>query len=82
MSESQKEEIKKIIANTLGGNFAKEGVDDDLKLVGNVLDSMAVTQVITALEENMGFMFDEEDLSAETFESVESLVSVVMGKLE
>ncbi len=44
-------------------------------------DSMAVVSIITALEEEYGFVVDDDEISAEVFESVGSLASFVEEKL-
>ena len=43
-------------------------------------DSMAVVSVLTVLEENYGFFVDDDDVDAETFETVGSLVRFVEEK--
>ena len=52
---------------------------EDTKLRGSLLqlDSMAIVSVITALEEQLGFEFPEDQLDGAIFESVGSLVSCV-----
>jgi len=42
--------------------------------------SMAVVMVITSLEETMGVTVDDDEISAETFESIGSLVNFVEAK--
>jgi len=74
-------EIKKIIVHSIGGNISIDSLSDDFQLVGNILDSMAVTTLIIALEEHFGFMFDDEDLDAESFETTNSLSELVERKL-
>lgn len=53
-------------------------------LLGSIpeFDSMAVVSVITALEDNYGFVVDDDEIEAETFETIGSLVSFVENKLE
>ena len=41
---------------------------------------MAVLSVLTGIEEYFGIEFDDDDVSAESFESVGSLVSLVIEK--
>ncbi len=81
MTQDLKEQIKKIIAQSVGGEYRTKPIPDDMKLVGNLLDSMAVNSLIVALEEHFGFAFEDEDLSAESFESVQSLVELVQKKV-
>jgi acyl carrier protein len=45
------------------------------------LDSMAVATIIGALEEQFGIVIDDEELSAEIFETVGSLAEFVDQKL-
>jgi acyl carrier protein len=75
-----KRKVKAVIADTVGGEYRGKEIPDDLKLVGNILDSMAVTKLVVALEENFGFAFEDEDLSAEAFETVSSLYDLVLKK--
>jgi len=57
-------------------------MDKTTELLGGIpeFDSMAVVMVITALEETMGVVVDDDEISAETFESIGSLVSFVEAK--
>lgn len=43
-------------------------------------DSMAVVSLVTAMEERFGITIDDDDLTAETFETVGSLLAFVQGK--
>jgi acyl carrier protein len=45
------------------------------------LDSMAVVNLITGLEERFGIVIDDDDIDGSTFESVGSLVDFVAGKV-
>jgi acyl carrier protein len=55
---------------------------DDTPLLGNLaeLDSMAVANVLTSLEERFGFTIDDDEIDGSTFESVGRLVAFVRGK--
>lgn len=44
------------------------------------LDSMAVVQVIAALQERFALEFDDDELSGEAFASVGALAALVAGK--
>ncbi len=74
-------EIKTVISNTVGSSVVPEPLADDYPLVGNLLDSLAVTNLIVALEEHFGFVFDDDELSAEAFENVLTLAELVSGKI-
>jgi len=75
-------EIKNIIRTTIGGNIVPNPLPDDYGLVGNVFDSLAVTRLIVALEENYGFNFTDDELSAEAFENALSVAELVSAKIE
>jgi len=75
------ENVIDVIINTVGGDIKREMLTEDFKLVGNILDSMAVTNLILTLEDHFGFMFDDDDLSAEAFETVRTLTELVRKKL-
>lgn len=44
-------------------------------------DSMAVVALITALEERLGIVFDDDEIDGERFASVGTLVDLVDSKL-
>ena len=75
-------EIKIIITNTVGSNVVPDPLPDDYPLLGNLLDSLAVTNLIVGLEEYFGFVFDDDELSAESFENVLTINELVSGKYE
>ncbi len=59
-------------------------MDKDTNLLGEIpeFDSMAVVSVITGIEEMFEITIDDDDISADTFETVGSLVDYVEEKLE
>lgn len=81
MSEEIKERVRKLVSQSVGGEYRDKPIPDGMKLIGNLLDSMAVNSLIVALEEEFGFAFEDEDLSAEAFETVESLSDLVRRKI-
>ena len=56
----------------------------DTPLLGAMpeFDSAAVQTVILALEDQFGFIVDEDDLSAELFETVGTLLAYVQGVID
>ena len=74
-------EIKEVIIHSVGSKLTPDDLGLDFQLAGNILDSMAVTNLILALEEHFGFTFADEDLTAEAFETVESLTELVTKKI-
>lgn len=77
------EEIKEIIGSVLQLGENVDGFDSSTQLLGSVpeFDSMAVVSVITAIEDNFGIMIDDDEVSAEIFETVGSLHQFVTGKV-
>lgn len=58
-------------------------LDRDTQLIGSIpeFDSMAVVSIVTALEDNYGFVVDDDEIDASLFETVGSLVDFVGQKL-
>lgn len=77
------EEVKKVIDQVLQLNGRAMDFDRSTGLLGEVpeFDSMAVVTLVTQLEEQFGIMVDDDEISAETFESVGSLADFVDRKL-
>jgi len=75
--------IKQLLIDTLSLDLAVEDMENDLLLLGNIpeFDSMAIVSIITAIEEEFNFMADDDDLSAEVFESVASLICFVEERI-
>ncbi len=76
------EDVRDLLGNVLqlGGRAA--GFDAETRLLGSLpeLDSMAVVTVITALEERYGFVVDDDEISADTFETLGTLAEFVAEK--
>lgn len=68
-------------ALSLGGRSAAFKRDTPLLGALPELDSMAVVALITALEEQLGIVIDDDDIDGQTFQSVGSLVDFVAEKI-
>ncbi len=77
------EEIRQIVGDILQLGDRTDSLESDTALLGNLpeFDSMAVVSVLTALEEQFGIDVDDDDISADTFETLGSLVEFVNEKL-
>lgn len=77
------EEVRNILADVLSLGERKSSLKEDTILLGNIpeLDSMAVVNVITALEEYYDISVDDDEISAKTFETLGSLTRFVEQKL-
>ncbi len=77
------DDVKQILIDIL--NLGEEGhaMNAQTRLLGSIpeLDSMAVVNVITALEEQFGIAVDDDDISAATFETLGTLADFVAAKL-
>lgn len=77
-------EIKQLLIETLSLDITPEEMADDALLLGDIpeFDSMAIVSIITALEENYHFTSADDELTAEVFESVETVVAFVSEHIE
>ncbi len=77
------EEVRNILSDVLSLGELKNSLNEDSVLLGNVpeLDSMAVVNVITALEEHFDIRVDDDEISAGTFETLGTLTRFVEQKL-
>lgn len=77
------EEIRQVVGEVLQLGPRADEMSADTALLGNIpeFDSMAVVSVITTLEEQYGIVVEDDDISAETFETLGHLVAFVNKKL-
>ncbi len=77
------DDVKQILADVLQLGTAVEVFSVSTPLLGSIaeLDSMTVVSLMTSLEGYYGFVIEDDEISAEVFETVGSLVSFVEGKL-
>lgn len=75
--------VKAALGKTLNLEGRSKTFTEATPLFGGVpeFDSMSVLQVIVALEERFGITIEDDDIGAETFETVGSLVALVDRKL-
>ncbi|MDN5869996.1 MAG: phosphopantetheine-binding protein [Nitrococcus sp.] len=77
------EEIRTLLDQVLqlGGRSIR--FSPDTALFGSIpeFDSMAVVSVLTAIEESFGFVIDDDEISAQAFETVGSLAYFVSRKV-
>lgn len=76
-------EVLNILSEVLGLDGRAAAMRRDSPLLGAVpqLDSMAVVNLITTLEERFGFTIADDELDAATFASVGTLADFVETKL-
>ena len=77
------EEVRNILSDVLSLGERRSSLNEDSPLLGAIpeLDSMAVVNVITAIEEHFDITVDDDEISAKTFETVGNLAQFVEQKL-
>ncbi len=77
------DDVRLILADALGLGERAAELTEDSTLIGSIpeFDSMAVVSVITAIEEQFEVSIDDDEVSADTFETLGALVAFVEEKL-
>jgi acyl carrier protein len=75
--------VKRVLQETLQLGDRVQSFDESTSLFGSIpeFDSMAVVAVVTGLEEQFDIEVDDDDFSAEVFETLGSLTRFVEDKL-
>jgi acyl carrier protein len=76
------ERLRRILADSLQLGQRAASMTADQRLLGVIpeFDSMAVVTIVTMIEDEFGITVDDDELSAEVFETLGSLESFVTGK--
>ena len=76
------EAVRALLTSTLHLGARGAGLRAGSGLLGELpeLDSMAVMQLVAALEARFGIDFEDEDISADTFATLASLAAFVTSK--
>jgi acyl carrier protein len=80
----QTTDIEQEIRNFLTEKFLfgrSEALNDDLPLLGNVIDSQGVIELIVFVQERFDLAVDDEEVTTENFASVKSTVAFIEQKL-
>ena len=77
------QEVLRVLDEVLGLEGRSGAYTSATHLLGAVpeLDSMAVVSILTALEERLGIVVDDQDIDGSTFETVGGLVAFVTERL-
>lgn len=75
--------VRSILGQVLQLGSRQDSLTPDSPLLGSLpeLDSMAVVSLITALEEQLGVMIDDDEIDASTFATLGSLAAFCEQKL-
>lgn len=78
------DEVKTVLGRTLQLGSKVTLMDETTGLFGSIaeFDSMAVVTVVTALEERFGFVVEDDEITADVFETVGTLSKYVEAKLD
>jgi acyl carrier protein len=71
--------VRSVLVETLGIEDRADSLTPDTPLFGSIpeLDSLAVVEVVTSLEDRFGFQIDDEDFTGDVFDTVGSLAAFV-----
>jgi acyl carrier protein len=77
-------QLKTVLDEALFLNGRAKQWSDQMSLLGNVpeLDSMAVMNVVSAIEINFGIFVEDDDINADVFATIESLAKFIIQKRE
>jgi acyl carrier protein len=77
------QEVKQLLDDTLELGDRVQDFDESTLLLGDLpeLDSMAVVTLVAAIEDQYGVLVEDDEISAETFETFGNLVAFVDQKL-
>lgn len=77
------EDLREIVGEVLQLGDRTSRLTRDSALLGSLpeFDSMAVVSVLTALEERLGIVVEDDEITAETFETLGSLHDFISSKL-
>lgn len=80
---STPQEVRNILAQSLQLGARADQLTAESPLLGAIpeLDSMAVVMILTAMEEHFGFSVDDDEISADTFQTLGTLTAFVEQKL-
>ncbi|MEU4424429.1 phosphopantetheine-binding protein [Actinoplanes sp. NPDC024001] len=72
-------EVRSMLVSILGIEDREDQLDASTPLLGSLpeLDSMAVLEIVAGLEERFGIDVDDDDVTAELFETLGSLTAFV-----
>ena len=71
--------LREVLKETLQLGERANHLEEDTMLLGNIpeLDSMAVVELVAQLESSFGIAVDDEDITAENFQTMGSLIRLI-----
>ena len=82
-SSTTLDDVKALLAEVLGIEDRAASLDASTPLLGSLpeLDSMAVLELVAALEQKFGVAIDDDEVTAEVFDTLGSLAALVDEKV-
>jgi acyl carrier protein len=79
---SSLDDVKSLLVETLGIEDRANTITSSTALFGNLpeLDSLAVLELVTGIEDHFGIVVDDSEFTGDTFETLGSLAAFVDGK--
>jgi acyl carrier protein len=76
------DDVKSVVVSTLGIEDRADTLNASTPLLGGLpeLDSMAVVELVAALEARFGFEVSDDEITGEVFETLGSLAAFVEAK--
>lgn len=80
---SHADSLRRILSAQLGPSYPPGLFQADTPLLGTIpeLDSMAVVGILTAIEEELGIHVEDDEISAEVFETFGRLLEFTEARL-
>jgi acyl carrier protein len=78
------DDVRRVVGGALQLGSRSEGMKASTPLLGAIpeLDSMAVVNVITALEDHFGIVIEDDEIQAAMFETLGTLSEFIESKLD
>lgn len=82
MTDKVMHKLKVMITEQLDVNIDQEEIDEDVGLFeeGLGLDSIAIMEFITLIEDNFGIQFGEDELNLQPFQNLRTLADFISEK--
>jgi acyl carrier protein len=79
---SSLDDVKSLLVETLGIEDRANTITTSTALFGSLpeLDSLAVVELVTAIEDHFDIVVDDSEFTGDTFETLNSLAAFVDGK--
>ncbi len=83
VNTSTVERVKSVVVATLGVEDRADSIEASTPLLGGLpeMDSLALAELVAALEARFDVTIDDEEINAEMFETLGSLAALVDAKL-